>query len=123
MSGVPRAAVLVLALALPACAPPGAPEPIGAEEPPLTARGVTVRLPVDGGELVARSREATFDPGGESLSMTGDASVTLDGDAFFEAEAERITIDAGGGAALLEGRVRARLVLAARDDANGGDDG
>lgn len=119
MSRGPRAAALLLGLTLAGCAFPEAREPAGEGSPSLAARGVTVRLPVDGGELVARARELTVDPGDGSLTMTGDASVTLEGSCPFEAGAERITIDAEGSEALLLGRVRARMVPAAPDHAKG----
>jgi hypothetical protein len=93
------------------CVPPGDPAPAAAGGDVLAATGVTVRLAVAGGGLVARARTLELGPDGGIL-LAGDASVALDAGTAFEARAERIALDAETGAALLEGRVRARLIPA-----------
>ena len=109
MRTVVVAAGLGLALAATGCTFPEPSVPSSGSEGALTARGVTVRLPAGGGELLARARELSLEPGGAAFVLAGDASIAFDAGATFEARAERIALDADTSTALLEGRVRARL--------------
>ena len=89
---------------------------------PLTARGVELRVPQPGGDVVIA---------GETLTLGRDWSVTLEGDVRvrsggampFEATAARASIAGGGRSAVLEGGVRASLSVGlATGDARVADD-
>ena len=122
-----RIGFVLLALA-PACdGAPRAEKPGGPGRPelatsPITARGVELRVPQPGGDVVIA---------GETLTLGGDRSATLEGDVRlrsegampFEATAARASIASGGRSAVLEGGVRASLSVGlAAGDAGAADD-
>lgn len=105
-----RTAVVVggLVLATAGCAFPAPPGPAADRNGAVVANGVTVRLPVAGGGLLARARKLEVGSDGGIL-LSGDASVALDAGCALEARAERIAIDGSAGRAVLQGGVRARF--------------
>ncbi|MCK9460547.1 MAG: hypothetical protein M0R80_12990 [Proteobacteria bacterium] len=122
-----RIGLVLLALAqacdgAPRAEKPGAPGRPGLATSPVTARGVELRVPQPGGDVVIA---------GEILTIGRDWSATLEGDVRvrsggampFEATAARASIASGGRSAVLEGGVRASLSVGrAAGDAGAADD-
>ena len=96
----------------------GAPQPPGADlsrgsggaTSPVTARGVELRVPIEGGDVVFSADSLTL--GGErGAALEGDVRLRSEGAMPFEATAARATIADGGRVAALEGGVRAVLAI------------
>jgi len=119
-----RIGFFVLALAA-AC--DGAPQPLEAGAPqgatgaasPVTARGVELRVPQPGGDVVIAGDAFALGAGG-SASLEGGVRLTSEGAMRFVATAARASLADGGRTAVLEGGVRA--VLEIDRDAGAADD-
>jgi len=97
----------------------GAPRGADRVASPVTARGVELRVPQPGGDVVIAGDTFALGAGG-SASIVGDVRLRSEGAMRFEATAARASLANGGRTAVLEGGVRA--VLEFDRDAGAADD-
>jgi len=115
--GSSRTALAVLLLAA-ACdgapraeAREGAPDHrSGGAASPVTARGVELRLPQPGGDVVISGGDLALGED-QSAVLAGGVRVRSEGSMRFEAAAARAALSGGGRVAVLEGGVRAVLEI------------
>jgi len=78
----------------------------------MRARGARIEVPLGpGAQLTARGEELTLGPGAGWASLTGDASVSLEGASSLEATADEIRVVTDGPVVELSGNVRAAMAV------------